>query len=555
MPAAGVTDRIEAALSSRDHSRLAWVIFGLATAAYVVVALILTRGATFTFDELTWLVDSDGFRPGSIFEPHYGHLIAVTRVIYAAMLATVGPSELLIRLSMIAAVAGTAILLYVFLRRRLGPLVALAPSIVVLFLGSTPEPLLPSVMSFPQATAFGIGALLLAERRGRLADAGACALLVLSVASLEVGIAFTVAVAIMILLEGGGLRRSWVFLVPAAFFAVWWLWARQFDESLAVASNVLLIPGYAADSMAAAVSGFTGLGRSFTVAQGSALNSEWGRVLAPVLVAAVVWRGARRGFSPRLIALITIPAMLWIGFGLGYGLFRTPDADRYAYVVVVALVLVAAEAFRGVRLTGPLAIGLLLALAFCLPANLFQLRDYGSYIRMNSERVDAELSMIELERDNVSPDFNGGLGFLDETKAGEYLAVVDEHGPIAISPADLLGESAENRTVADQVLRAILDLKLTDAPPGIPPSCIRLPSSGGHVEFPLPQGGVVLRASEPASVGLRRFGDSPVRLPGLLRPGRFTQLAIPLDSNDQPWTATIATSSDVTVCEPEAGTA
>ena len=167
--------------------RVGWAVMAAAIAAYAALALYLSRGATFTFDDLTWLVDSDGFRPGAILTPHYGHLIADTRILYSAMLATVGPSELLIRLSVIVATSASSLLLYALLKRRLGPLAALAPAIVILLLGATPEPLLPSFMSFPQATAFGLGALLALERKGRYSDAIACLLLVLSAAALESG--------------------------------------------------------------------------------------------------------------------------------------------------------------------------------------------------------------------------------------------------------------------------------------------------------------------------------------------------------------------------------
>ena len=106
------------------------------------------------------------------------------------------------------------------------------------------------------------------------------------------------------------------------------------------------------------------------------------------------------------------------GFALGYGPLRTPDADRYAYPIAIAIVLLAAEAFRGMRVTRTILLALLLATLFALPANLYQLRNNGAANRDNSQRVYAEQVALDLARDQVSPDFNGDLGLPDVTRAG-----------------------------------------------------------------------------------------------------------------------------------------
>ncbi len=48
--------------------------------AYAALALWLTRGVSFTLDELQYFAESHGFAPDSIAYPIGGHLTAVTRL-------------------------------------------------------------------------------------------------------------------------------------------------------------------------------------------------------------------------------------------------------------------------------------------------------------------------------------------------------------------------------------------------------------------------------------------------------------------------------------------
>ena len=128
--------------------RWAGPIVLVALAAYAVLALYLTRGVSFTGDELSYFGDSTGWGPGSILHPHNGHAIAVTRVIYEGSLSLFGTSYLPIKLSMIAGVVLTGWLLYVFLARRIGRAAAIAPVVVLAFAGANPVLVQGNVMMF-----------------------------------------------------------------------------------------------------------------------------------------------------------------------------------------------------------------------------------------------------------------------------------------------------------------------------------------------------------------------------------------------------------------------
>jgi len=524
--------RLDAIAESRRAPRAATLILAVASAIYVALVVVLSWNAAFTFDDLTWLVESDGFAPRGILDPHYGHLVATTRFVYSAMLATIGPHEMAIRLVMATANVAAAWFMFALARRRIGAVAALAPALLLLFLGATPELLLPSFASFGQAAAFGLAALLVLDRGGRRSDALACALLVLSVASLEIGLAFAAAAAVTILARDDRLRRLWIVLVPAVLFTAWWLWARQFDESLASSSNLLLIPAYAADSAAAATSALAGLGHVFDSGGGSPLALEWGRVIVPALLLVVLARVMRRGATVWLLAFAVLAGTLWVGFALGYGPLRTPDVDRYAYPVAIAILLILVEAFRGDP-RGRVAVLLVAGVVvLALPANLDRMRTNSRADDSSSLTVRAEQTAIEIARDGIDPSFNGDLGLPDLTTAGQYLAVADEHGSLAFTEDELLGQDGWVREVTDAILlRAYLPelMPAGAAKPGVP--CA---AATREEAVPLPPGGAILSGPSGTEVSVRRFSESWSPLRGVVR-RTGSILELPAGRSQRPW--------------------
>ena len=135
-------------------------------------------------------------------------------------------------------------LVFELVRRRVGAIAALAAAVLLLFLGAAWEVMIwPFDLHTAYACAAGLAALLVLERGGRGADPIVCALLVVSVATIEVGLAFVAAVAVLILWDATRLRRAWVFLVPAALYLAWSLWATRFDQGDTLVSNLLSDPG------------------------------------------------------------------------------------------------------------------------------------------------------------------------------------------------------------------------------------------------------------------------------------------------------------------------
>ena len=120
----------------RAHAPLIVLLAAMAVAS--VLILHEERALTFFRDEWIFLLYRDGHDLGNLLASHAGHLVLWPAIFYVGMFKAVGPDSyewwLLAALALHLVVAG---LLYAVAKPRIGPVAALAPPIVVLFLGSS----------------------------------------------------------------------------------------------------------------------------------------------------------------------------------------------------------------------------------------------------------------------------------------------------------------------------------------------------------------------------------------------------------------------------------
>lgn len=553
-----------------DERLLAWILLGLAMCISATWLMIAGRDLTFSGDDIFYyarLVDHNGIvSQGSgleyFFAPHNGHLQLIGKLIYRGLFLTVGANYTVFRAMEVFAVFLSVLFFFILARRRVRPLAALIPSVLLLFFGYGEGSFLwPFNVHTIGALAFGLAALLALERDDRKGDIGACALLVLAVATVEVGLAFTIGAAVSVLRRDDRLRRAWIFLVPLILFGIWWVWARKFGQSEVELVNIHRIPVDFTNALAAVIGSIFGLNPTGEGVDPNVTGvTPWGAVLAGFAVVGLIFR-IRRG---------RVPTGLWIGLGvvLTYWLMitlanRPPDSTRYLFVGAVAIFLIAASALRGTKITATVLIAAAVIAALAIPPNLAKFYDERRSSVTDAENSRTEYAMLELARPQVRSDYfpaedpkvseAGGAIFIP-LSAHTYYRAADEFGGVGFSLAQIRAESLERRELADATLAGALELKLESSKAPVDPSAC--PSSlDGTLRHPVffdaDLGGVLLgsRTGRPVQVGVGRFAKGGASVPiGTLQPGEWANLRIPTDSAPDRWWVTV--DGPVHVCPP-----
>jgi hypothetical protein len=571
------------------------IALGGAMVVSAVLGLWFSRGTTVGTDWLYAFSSTPHLDLRGAIEPENGHLVLTGRLAHAAVLHLFGAGDLPYRLLTAASVLLTAGLFFVFARQRIGPVAALAPTLVLLFYGSDAEHVISgNGFIFMLALAAGIGALLALERDDLSGDLGACLLLCLAIATYSVGLAFVAGAAVLIMIGADRWRRAWVFIVPALLYGAWFLWSRAAGAGVSSpetegglqASNLLLVPNWALNSLGAVGSSLMGLNYQYPPSANS-----WGPLVAVVTLVALGWR-LLRGRVPRwLWAGMALPAFLWTIEAMAAAPpARVPQSSRYLLSGAIAVLIVAAEAARDVRLARGGVIALYVVAAIGVSTNIALLQDGQKKLRAKEATAQPELTAVEIAGGRVGPqppalsnvpwvmrvtgqpDPNravsrpaaGGRARLWTGPPGRpylatgYMEAVREFGSPALSLPELRAQPELPRERVDAYLVDSLGLHLQPTSrPGshcqqITPNTAQATGGGSQslqrfntaVRFKLPAGGVVLvTRGQSAPLRLRRFGTFFSVQVGMLQPGVPMALRIPRDSAPDAWCASIPSSA------------
>lgn len=537
-------------------------------------ALILytTNGQGFAVDEILYYgrsVSSNGmlihyapFDPGYLLAPFNGHLPLGGRFVYELVFATIGANYTVFVLVNIAALFAVVALVFELVRRRVGNVAALAPCIVLLFLGFAREQLLwPLDFNTAASLAAGLGAILAIQREDRRGDVVACILLVVSIAMIELGLSFALGIAIWLALtrRRDALLRAWIVALPLVLYVAWYVWARKFGQSETHAGDIHLIPETFMHGAAAVMGALTGTN---PIQAGSYIGSvTWfGRALAvaaAIALAVRLWRGS----LPRTIWVwLFVLGSYWALLAIAA---RPAEGTRYTLVAAVLIVLIAADAVRR-RVSDGVAITLLALAAVALPANIAQLTQNRSDDTLHHDPPvsSTEFAMLELAREHVDPDYfvtgdprvaevDGGL-FIGIT-AGAYLDAAAHNGSIAYSLGEVRKQDKSLRLIADASLVGALGVSTEPHPPPASDARCRTIAVAPGAEsatFTTSAGNTLLRpqGDEQTGLWLARFADPRGVGIEYLPPHSWTKLTIPGDSAPDPWHVTV--DHNVTACLP-----
>lgn len=540
------------------------VLLALAMAVAAATILVLTSKATFFADTWDVLINRRDPSLHTLLYPHNEHLIAIPVLFEQLILRVFGMSSARPEyVLLVAFLLVTAALLYVYVKRRVGPWFALFAAVILLFLGPAWEVLAwPFEITFCGPVMFGLAALLALERDDRFGDVAACAFLVLGLGFSGLGVPFVVAAAVVVL---QGPRQSWrrrafVFVVPALLFAAWYVGWGHDAESHVSLRNVLASPRYVADAIASSLGSLVGLGSS---PESGAVDPVWGRALLIALVVGLGYRQykLRPRISPGLWPVAAAATANWILSAFNNFAGRDPTVSRYQYVGAVLILLILANLLRDVRVTRGMVLAGAAVTLLAVGPNLVVLKNGTDLLRKEAVFTRADTAALEIAHRTVDPGLQltpeiAGTGALVNVFAGDYLEAVDEYGSPAYSVAELEVAPEEGRRQADIVLAHALPLNATTTLGGLDASmgagCTPIPAGGGDPEgIPLSPGSyrIVIDPGPEASINLRRFavGEFPVANQGVAG-GSVTELRIPPDSARLPWRLRVEARQSARLC-------
>lgn len=406
----------------------------VAAATVIVGAAILwlSRGFNFYFDEWAFILPSDSSWTYYL-QPHNEHPTMLPRLIYAALLNTIGMRSYLPYMTVLLLLhAASVVLLFEVVRRRAGDLVAIGASFLLLGLGAGWENLLWAFqIAFVGSVACGLGALLFIETGS---DRMWLAMILLfgSLMFSGIGLFFLVAAAIRLALTPAR-RMELVWLAPVALaLGAWYLaygHAGAPPKPVSLAANLEVLPLYVLWGLGASVAGLIGEGGLF------------GPAVLLLALATIGFTWLRRRPDPFAIGIAAAMIAFYVVLGLNRAQigFEQSGAGRYVYEGAVFWLLLLADAARDLPWRGtwrPALIACLFLACFSSSALLYT---WAAAKTEQMHREAADLQALAVERADPCLDPTASVDPLVMplvTSPPAYYHAVDRYGdPVAGMPA------------------------------------------------------------------------------------------------------------------------
>ena len=408
-----------------------WIV---AIGALIVCSALLffTRSFTFYFDEWSFITTAPDWTIATYFEPHNEHPSMLLRLLYTALLSTVGLRTYLPYMAVLyVAHFANVLLLFELVRRRAGELIGLVAALLLLVMGMGWEDLFWAFqVGWLASVAFGLGTLLVLQTQARWRAGAAAALMVVSLAFSGIGIVFAVAAGIQLLLTPARRNELWWFVPVAISLLAWYAAFGRFGthpEPQPTAANLLLDPLYTAWGLAQGIAGVIGV-------------SGWfGYVLLAAAIVVLVRRWRKRLLDPSMVGV----AAGLLAFFLVAGTTRAQlgwdqsGASRYVYVAAVLWLVLLADAARDLPWRGTWRPALA-ALAFLACFNsAIVLVEFGSAKTAQMLRAVADLQALDASRHHTCLDPAGRVDALvmPDVLPAAYYRAIDRYGdPVAGKP-------------------------------------------------------------------------------------------------------------------------
>ncbi len=533
-----------------------WVLLAVLMGGSAALLLSLTSGFTFVTDEWDLVLLRPGWSPETLLRPFHEHVIIAPAFIFKLLQGLFGmDSPRPMQLAAIGTFLTVALLLFIWLRRRVGEWAALIGAAIVLFLGAAFEDLLWAFqIGYFGSLACGLGALIALDRDDRRGDHLAAALLVASLTFSSLGIPFAIGAAVEWMRNPRERRRRWfVPAAPLAFYSLWWLgWGHQAESAVSLA-NVPDLPKYVFDAASAAMASMLGL------ATGDGSEPEqphliWGRIALLLLLGLAAWRLIRLGRIPRGVAVTGAIVLAFFALAaLGQNELRPPTSSRYQLPAVVLVLLLCGELLGGARIPDRALVAAAAVVAATSLGGVDLMRDQAeSRWQPSAVSNRAMLGAITLAGEAARPDFE--LNLISVTvPIQRFRDEVAISGNPGYSADEIAGLDPAYRSVADQALIDVLGLGLSASDPGETTGSCRVEAVRPFVPVTIEPSDAPLRIENRGDsnleVGLARFADPPGSTIGSVLPRSRAWLRLPPDDSDRPWKLTMNGPGRVRTCD------
>ncbi len=522
------------------------------------------------------------------------HLIAIPLLLYKLAFDGFGiGSYVPYRIAHIMLLLLCAGLFYLLARRRIGDTLAVLPTAILLFLGSSWEVLAASFRS-PSlvAIAAGLMMLLALERRDLKGDIAAFLALAVSLASHSTGFAFAAAAAVLVLSRPARerWRRCWVFALPIVAYVLWWVLEFESPASPSLLSRIVDLPVFLGKSLGATLLSTAGLVTHNAyggIDIPRPVEVVLGVILMALLVALVGARlRIRKPISPFALAMVAALLVFWISTGLAPGPERLANSSRYYYPDALLLLLLLCELGHDFelpeRLTAPVALAIVAAFAVSITGNLYELRIQEKALNDASDRFRGGLTALAVGGQHVADDFSlsGALARrfpasdqVAQLNAAALAAVFAHYGSPAYNLTELASRPEAVRATADYVAlqasgaRVRLVARLPEAREPAPSGTTALggswkPASHGCIAlqpaaksttgiFTAPTGRLAFEAAGGPAVQLRagRFAQGAAVPIGTVPGGGKAELDLPTATGSPlPWHVALQAHQRVIAC-------
>jgi hypothetical protein len=406
------------------HARAIVILAALVASAAI---LWMARSYTFYYDEWTFILTSPDWNWSTILVPHNVHPSMLPRLIYAALLHTVGLRTYLPYLVILLALNATSVvLLFELVRLRAGDLIGLALGSILLVLGEGWDDLLWAFqIGFVGSVACGLGMLLALEAAPtRRHIALAAALLTGSLMFSGIGLVFGVA-AVVGLAATRDRRKHLAWFVPVAIvFGAWFLAYGRFGgqpNPPPSPANILVLPQYV----------LWGLGSSAAAVLGE--GGLFGPPLLLLAAGAVAFSWSRGGVDPLALAIAAALVTFYAVTGLSRAQlgYQQSASSRYVYVGAVFWLILLAGAARSLPWRGTWRPAIVACLFLAVFSNSVLLFTFAVAKTVQMQRQVADLQALAAVRGDPCLNPNGAVDPLvmpPETSPAIYYRAVDKYG-------------------------------------------------------------------------------------------------------------------------------